>query len=255
MKNRRESPPLEAGRSPAKTAMSSEEAEKARALVDESIERHRLHLENASGLLDKILKAHENGASFYEKLILFDVGTIALSLTLLGQILAHTPDGHVPRHPFLWFLSPAWFLLLVSIQCCALRLADFHNTSLVLIQQMSAWFSDNHVHKLSSLLTRLSALIGQVVLSEEQTQHLQFANATHQGNSEHKAQSVSEVFANMNETLVRAAKDQTSEISALLQKATQSNKRTSIAARIGVFATMVALLLICIFAIKAILSI
>ena len=59
-------------------------------------------------LLDKAFRVNENGASFYEKLILFDVGTIALSLTLLGQIVAHTSGGHVPKHPFIWFLCPAW---------------------------------------------------------------------------------------------------------------------------------------------------
>lgn len=210
----------------AKTAMSSEDAEKARALAEESMERQRLYLENASKLLDKILKVHENGASFYEKLILFDVGTIALSLTLLGQIVAHTPGGHVPRHPFIWFLCPAWFLLLVSIQSCALR----------------------------SLLTRLSAVIGGTALSEGQAQQLRFANSPQGGNPQHKAQTVSEVLSNMNEVLVRATKDQTSEINALLQTEAQSNKRARIAARIGMFATILALLLICIFAIKSILA-
>jgi hypothetical protein len=149
----------------------------------------RAYLENALKILDKMFKAHENGAAFYEKLILFDVGTIALSLTLLGQIVAHTLGGHVPRHPFLWFLCPAWFLLLVSIQCCTQRIVGFHNVNLVLTQQMSILFADNHAQHLRVLLPRLSAAIGEIPLTDEQAQQLHFSASP--GNSETKAQTLS----------------------------------------------------------------
>src|ERR1019366_9835916 len=143
------SPLSEAVQAAAKVTANPVDTARLHALSDQITDLRRLNLENTSKLLDKIFKANENGASFYEKLILFDVGTIALSLTLLEQIVAHTPGGHVPRHPFLWFLCPAWFLLLVSIQCCTQRIVGFHNANILLVQQMSTLVSENQMRHLS----------------------------------------------------------------------------------------------------------
>jgi len=208
------------------------------------------YLENASKVLDKTVRVHENGASFYEKLILFDVGTIALSLTLLGQLVAHTPGGHVPRHPFLWFLCPAWVLLLISVQCCAQLILRFHNVNITLVAQMSKFVLDNHVNYLRVLTTRLSAMIREIALSKEQVQQLHFSTSA-QANPERKAQTLSEVFANMNAALVKAVQD-SGGVNQLLQKMEKDSKKTA-AGRVSVGAVTVALVLICIFAIESIL--
>ena len=208
--------------------------EKAEHLVDEVMDAQRSHLESASKILDKVLKLHENGASFYEKLILFDVGTIALSLTLLGQIAAHAPGGHVPGHPFHWFLCPAWFLLLVSIQGCAQRIAGFHNTNTLLARQMSNLFSDNHAAHLKVLLTRLNAVVGRMPLDQEKTQTL------------------STLFSNASEVLGKATKEESDKVNELFQKAVNTDRLTAVAARISIIATTVALVLICIFTIESI---
>jgi hypothetical protein len=195
-----------------------------------------LNLENTSKLLDKIFKANENGASFYEKLILFDVGTIALSLTLLEQIVAHSPGAHVPRHPFLWFLCPAWFLLLVSIQCCAQRIVSFHNANTLLIQQISAVSAENYIRDVSVLVGRIPAVVGGIPLTQSEPK------------------TVGEVLKKSGEALVNAANENTGKANEILQQAAHRDKRTGIAARIGVIATTTALLLICIFAIRSILQ-
>lgn len=139
-------------------------------LTKDLIEIQRLNSENTSRVFDRAMKAHENGALFYEKLILFDVGTIALSLTLLGQIVARSPGGQLPRHAFVWFLCPAWFLLLLSIQCCAVRIAAYHNANNLLLKKMSDVFSQNHIQELNIFLGRLSGLMK--TLSKEQTDQL-----------------------------------------------------------------------------------
>ena len=254
MENQPLFPTPEAGQPVSKVTIGSASAQKAQDLIDESMSVGRSYLENASKVLDRVLKAHENGASFYEKLILFDVGTIALSLTLLGQIIAHAPGGHVPRHPFLWFLCPAWFLLLVSIQCCTQRIVGFHNVNILLVRQMSTLFSDSHALYLRVLTTRLSVVIGGMAVSNELAQQLHFS-ASPDGNPENKAQTLSTVFSNMNEALQKASKKESGKVNELLQAAVQSDKKTSIAARIGIFATTVALVLICIFTIQSILRI
>ena len=47
------------------------------------------HLDNAFSTLEKSFQANENGASFYEKVILFDGATISLSLSFLGYLTSH----------------------------------------------------------------------------------------------------------------------------------------------------------------------
>jgi hypothetical protein len=193
----------------AKITINPVDFQKLRDVTDELMKMQLSHSENASKVLDKVFKAHENGASFYEKLILFNVGTIALSLTLLGQIVAHTPGGHVPRHPFIWYLCPAWFLLLVSIQGCAQRIVGFHNANTLLVQQMSTLFSEDHGRHLSVIVARFSSLVGDLALPNEHAQKLYFSNPT-QENSDQRTQTFSTVFANMNEALGKALKEESS---------------------------------------------
>jgi hypothetical protein len=230
------------------------DAEKAAELIDELHDVQQAYLENSLKLLDKTFKVNENGASFYEKLALFDIGTIAFSLTLLGQIVAHSVGGHVPRHPFLWFLCPAWLLLLISIQCCAQQIIGFHNANSVLTQQMANVFSDNRVQQMRALFPRLSAVIGKLALNEEQAQQFHFA-VSPDANAQNRAKTLSEVFSNMNEALAKATNEETGKVIELLNKANEQSKKVRIAARIGILATTLALLLICIFAIQSILGI
>jgi hypothetical protein len=186
--------------------------------------------------LDKIFKANENGASFYEKLILFDVGTIGLSLTLLEQIIAHSPGAHVPRHPFLWFLCPAWFLLLISIHGCTRQIISFHNANNLLVSQTSALFAENYLRDVGVVLNRSPAVVMQIPLAQPQPE------------------TVGGVLKAAGEKLIQTANENTSEVNELIQQAVRANKGISIAAKISVFATTVALL-ICIFAIESALHI
>ena len=210
-------------------------AKKMHDLSDQITGLRRSNLENASKLLDTVFKANENGASFYEKLILFDVGTIVLSLTLLGQIIAHTPGAHVPRHPFLWFLCPAWFLLLISINCCTRRMVSFHHANIVLIKQISALAGENYIQDVTVLVSRIPAVVGEIAVAQGESQTLR------------------EVLTKSGGALLNAAKENTGKANELIQKAVESDKKTGIAARIGIIATTMALLLICIFAIESIL--
>lgn len=220
-------------------------------LTKDLIGMQRLKSENTAKVFDRAMKAHENGALFYEKLILFDVGTIALSLTLLGQIAAHTPGGHVPRHAFLWFLCPAWLLLLLSIQCCAQRITNYHNANVVLLKQMSDVFSQNHLQELNIFLGRLSGLIKGITLPSEQIQQLQTSlQARWQSD-----QGFAGAFTKMQDALAEVSKAQTDDVSKLLQKNAELDRKTGVAARLAIIATTVALVLICIFAIQSILHV
>jgi spore germination protein GerM len=134
-----------------------------------------------------------------------------------------------------WFLCPAWFLLLVSIQGCTQRIIAFHNTNILLVRQMSALFSANHEQHLKVRIARLHVVVGRMPMDQEKTQTLSTA------------------FSNANEVLGKSSTEEGEKVTKLLQKAFHDDKMTGIAARIGIIATTIALLLICIFAIESIL--
>ena len=59
----------------------------------------------------------------------------------------------------------------------------------------------------------------------------------------------------MQESLAETSKAQRDEVTNLVQKGIDDDKKTGVAARIGMFATTIALVLICIFAIHTILHV
>lgn len=65
---------------------------------------------------------------------------------------------------------------------------------------------------------------------------------------------IRDAFSKMQEALANSAKESSTKINDLLQKALETEKKTSIAARMAMLATTTALLLICIFAIQVILG-
>ena len=142
----------------------AEDKKKAQSLIDEVHTLGRWHLENSSKLLDNLIRVHESGATFYEKLILFDVGTIVLSLTFLGQLATHLQGGHVPRHSFLLFLCPAWILLLVSIQCSVQRIIGMHNVNILLVNQASTSLEGEQAQRIRVLTSRLNSVVGSDLL-------------------------------------------------------------------------------------------
>jgi hypothetical protein len=127
-------------------------------------------------------------------------------------------------------------LLLVSIQCCAQRIVSFHKANTLLIQQISAVSAENYIRDVSVLVGRIPAVVGGIPLTQSEPK------------------TVGEVLKKSGEALVNAANENTGKANEILQQAAHRDKRTGIAARIGVIATTTALLLICIFAIRSILQ-
>jgi hypothetical protein len=187
--------------------------------------------------LERAFRLHENGASFYEKLILLDGGTIALSLTFLGVLIAHTPDGHLPKQPFLWLVCPAWVLLLISICCCWYRIVSFHNLNGTLLQQMCALSSGFYLQYLGIVADRVSvAMHGELRLGQETVDLSQF-------------------FSQISAAFRKMASDENSKYDALVLKAIEYGQKPSHPARIAMLSTTLAFVLLCTFAVKTLLSI
>lgn len=62
-------------------------------LFREFRDARRLYLESVLSMTDRAIKSNESGAHYYERLVVLDGGTIALSLTLLGALISHLPGG------------------------------------------------------------------------------------------------------------------------------------------------------------------
>jgi hypothetical protein len=193
------------------------------------------HLSNASSILERSFKVNDSAAAFYEKVILFDGATIGLSLSFLASFVAHTSSSHVPRHPFLWFLCPAWVLLLVSIYCCSMRVAGYHNINNSLLRHFSALSSQYYYQHFGIITNRLS------------TQLKAGLNV--------KGKDLREVFSDVAASWMTTAELEGKQISDLLAETETADKKSGYLARAGVMATTIALVLFCIFAVKTILSV
>lgn len=193
-------------------------------------EMRRARFENFRAVVEQCIKINENGASYYEKLLLLDGGTIALSLTLLGALTTRTTGGHVPRIAFFCCVCPAWALLLTSIFCCRRLMASFHNINRSLVEQVSLVHSSDLATELSHLSNKLSKnLDGEIRLEEE----------THD---------ISWFFGGLSTLLSREAEEGRNKISELTQRAARVEIRK--AAKIATGSTFLALILLCIFAVR-----
>lgn len=181
-------------------------------------------------VIEQCMKVNENGASFYEKLLLLDGGTIALSLTLLGALAAHPPDGHIPKAAFFWCVCPAWALLLTSIGCCRRLMGLFHSINRNLVEQVSLMHSNNLALDLSGLSSKVSkGLQGELILDAE----------THD---------LSWFFGGLSKLLEKEAGAALNRINELAGRAAKAETKT--AAKVATYSTYLAFILLCIFAVK-----
>jgi hypothetical protein len=193
-------------------------------------EMRRARFDNFRAVVEQCIKINENGASYFEKLLLLDGGTIALSLTLLGALATRTPGGHVPRIPFFWCVCPAWILLLASINCCRSLMASFHSINRNLVEQVSLMHSSNLALDLGHLSTKLSKnLQGEIRLETE-------------------TYDISWLFGGMSSLLSKEAAEARNKINELTQLGAKVETKT--AAKIATASTSVALILLCIFAVR-----
>lgn len=192
---------------------------------------------NATKVAELTLQLNEQSMSLCEKWILLDGGTIALSLALIGSLLSRV--GRVPRHPFEWLVCPAWFLLLLSMFCWWHRVATIHRVNVALFHSMAADIKQNNLQGLAVSMTRLKAELGSAIVQPTVNQNLAKA-----------AQQVVEACANLSDNIAKYE-----EMSgAARQQATEVAVRAEPLGLVGVASTILALILLCGFAIIAILS-
>jgi hypothetical protein len=226
----------EATRTPGALRIELADLAAAKEVVREFEEHSRYVVESAAAGVERIFRVHEHGAGFYEKLILLDGGTIALSLSLLGSLLSHSPGVHLPKTSFLWLVCPAWGLLLISVYCSWIRIISFQNINVSLAKQVSAQSSDFNLQMLGRIATRMSkAVKGEIRLGED---HLDLNAA----------------LAQIATSTADAAREQQRQVQKLIDQANREANRTKIYARVALICTEVGILLLCVFAVRALLA-
>jgi hypothetical protein len=180
-------------------------------------------------------RLNEQIIALNEKWMLLDGGTIALSLGFIGSIVSR--DGHVPKHPFEWLVCPAWFLLLLSMYCCWVRMTSIHNLNVASLRVMAADTTTFGLQGLSITINRIiveaNSAVDRSLLNAEITTALK--------NLTGSAAMVSEEIKKNQEASLAAQHD--------------SAKRSAVSGpyeHAAKLMTGLALVLLCAFAIKAI---
>lgn len=95
--------------------------DKAIELFNQLYEHHAKHVEIVSGTVQRGFDLNKQVAAFYERLMLLDLGTLALSvnaLVSLGSKFSSHYAGKIYGTLFCWLIVTAWLLLLVSTFLC-----------------------------------------------------------------------------------------------------------------------------------------
>jgi hypothetical protein len=223
------------GQAPGEMKFSVPDVKALQEFMREFRDAQRSGIDLSLSLLDRSTRIHENAASYYEKLILVDGGTIALSLSLLGALMTRSAGGHVPRQAFEYLVCPAWILLLLSIVLCQRCILAFHNTNVALYRKVAVASQAYENQYQSVLIARFSRLIeGEIRLGED-------------------VHDATKIFSQLSDVLLKAGNDQNQQIGKLIQEASEIVKGMRSKARLAGMATTSALVFLCIFAIRAIL--
>ncbi|HTV64462.1 MAG TPA: hypothetical protein VMD98_02600 [Bryocella sp.] len=201
--------------------------------VTETLARTRDRSINATELS---LRLNEQAIALSEKWMLLDGATIGLSLAFIGSLVSRV--GHVPRLPFEWLVCPAWFLLLISMYCCWIRMTSIHNLNLGIFRVMDADAERISLQQLAISVGCLTVEINSV-----------FA---HQDNKdiEKPLQQLANTAKQVTEAITEAER-----AAAAARQGVMDREGVSIPfERIAKLTTGVALILLCVFAVKVILS-
>jgi hypothetical protein len=123
----------------------------------------REHLSYSDLMSKNAFEFNKQIAAFHERLLLISLGTIGLSVTALTAYIPKIPPPVFPRHVFVWFIAPAWILLLISALSSVAVIANIlvGNQILFLAQRklVSTTISNQAVVQLRKFATALTGTV------------------------------------------------------------------------------------------------
>jgi hypothetical protein len=99
-------------------------------------------LQTTLDFINKLSNQLEKGTAIYEKLILLDGATIALSITVLVSLSSRWADVRNAERPHLWMVDVSWCLLIFSIFCSYQVIVRRHSATLSMFLKFSSEFTN-----------------------------------------------------------------------------------------------------------------
>jgi hypothetical protein len=130
-------------------------------------EWYRFYITQAALQTDKAIEINKQIASSYERLLLIDVGAIALSISAFMSLAGKFPS-HASRYPFVWLVGLAWVSLFASAILLSAAIIHTIAANAILLQTWNSLLQTYHSQVLSTSLIHLSkALTGKVRVGDE----------------------------------------------------------------------------------------
>ncbi|QNI30529.1 hypothetical protein H7849_15410 [Alloacidobacterium dinghuense] len=200
----------------------------AKELFKEFDDHRRFHLQTSLQLYDKLSSQIGIGTNLYEKLILLDGATIALSVTFLGSLSSRLGAAHLSGHPHLWMVAFSWLLLILSIYFSYRVILDRHSSVYSVLARVSADCSAHNHQRAHVSISGLSGLLkGEILIGEDKID-------------------VSKLFAGLAELVKQEGEDsakRATEYAAEIRKAS----REGVWAKLALNCTMLAVIMLCLF--------
>lgn len=199
-------------------------------LLQELIEAQRLFLESEDSSTDGKIAYNEGAASLYQKLLVLDGATIALSITFLGGLLSLSGGGHPMRHPSMLLVCVGWILLLGSMYSCWHYMISLKNSNAHMLKA-----ADALRYHVQSLL-------------------LAFRTGSALGPTAEMPSSDVESIRKLSEHFLRLTKEQWRKHQEAIDAATKSGRKEFVLQQTAFWCTAAGLILLCIFALKTFLE-
>jgi hypothetical protein len=198
----------------------------------DSYVQFRLH--TTLDYIDKLSKEVNNGTAIYEKLILLDGATIALSITLLTALSSRWSTVHGGQRPHLWMVDVAWCLLILSIFCSYQVIVRRHSGTLTLFLNFSSDFKRYSYQRVGVMVSYLKRILkGNVLLGEKKVD-------------------ISKVFDLVPSLLNKEMEDSLKEATDMITELKYNASKENIFAKLAVYSTILAIFLLCIFTIQSV---
>ena len=188
----------------------------------------RFRLQVASDFFHKMADIIDAGTGIYEKLILLDGATIALSITFLGNLSTRLAAAKVTTRPHLWLVGVSWSLLIISIYASYRVIIDRHKVTIQHLGRVSSLHTEYLYQRLGILVSKIGGALKVSVPVGEDT--IEFPK----------------VMDALNQALKQEGETQVKKVADFIAESQKENKE-NIAARVAVTSTIAAIVLLSVF--------
>lgn len=185
-------------------------------------------------VMDKAIDVNKQAVALHERMMLLSLGTIGVSVSAIVSLGARTVGSTTAvKLAFMHYIAPSWVLLLLSALACRNAMVNTINANSKLLQDWSRRVQSNILSKMSPLLAKLSKAVTGTVM----------VNGT--------AQDVSDRMTNLLKELLTVVDELNKPDIAVVPTVQRSTKINSF---LSVLCMQIGLVLLCIGAIKFLLS-